>query len=61
MFISVGFGYRQRKIFNINCQTAPLIDAINQSCFEEMGKMLKKKEDAFHKEMAVWRKKEGSL
>ena len=40
MFVSVNFGYNQSKIFNINCQVAPLLDAIQTQSYKEMGKAI---------------------
>lgn len=57
MFISVEFGYKQKRLFNIDCQTASLIDAINDSCYADMNTFLKKQSDIFNKEMAQWKKK----
>jgi len=51
MYISVQFGYNQSKIFNTNCQVAPLLDAINEGCYKEMVKTIKKQEDFFNKEI----------
>lgn len=59
--ISVQFGYNQSKLFNINCQVAPLLDAINEGCYKEIGKFLKKREDFFNKEIANFKKKESAL
>ncbi|CDW81443.1 UNKNOWN [Stylonychia lemnae] len=61
MFISVQFGYNQNKLFNINCQIAPLLDAINDGCYKEMGKFLKKREEFFNKEISSFKKKEQNL
>ena len=61
MFISVGFGYKQSKLLNINCQTAPLVDSINDQCYKEMQKLLKKREDFFNKEINSIKKKEAVL
>lgn len=61
MYISVQFGYNQSKLFNINCQIAPLLDAISDGCYKEMGKYLKKREEFFNKEIANFKKKEQNL
>jgi hypothetical protein len=57
MFISVEFGYKQKRLFNIDCQTAGLIDAINDSCYADMNSFLKKQTDFFSKEVTQWKKK----
>ena len=32
-YINVTFGYQQNKYFNINCEIAPLLDAIHTECY----------------------------
>jgi mannose/fructose/N-acetylgalactosamine-specific phosphotransferase system component IID len=61
MFVSVQFGYQQSKLFNINCQIAPLLDAIHDGCYKEMHKFMKKREEFFNKEIAALKKKEQGL
>jgi len=61
MFCSVQFGYNQARLFNLNCQVAPLIDAISISCYQDMVKCIKKREEFFNKEIAGMRKKEANL
>jgi hypothetical protein len=61
MLISVRFGSGQQRIFNTECQTAPLLDAINEGCYADMASFLKKREDVIHKELTQWKKKEASL
>lgn len=61
MFISVQFGYNQTKLFNINCQVAPLLDAINTGAYKEMVNAIKKREEFFNKEIAQFHKKEQNL
>ena len=61
MFCSVQFGYNQARLFNLNCQVAPLLDAINTSCYQDMVKYIKKREEFFNKEIAGMRKKEANL
>jgi hypothetical protein len=39
---------------------APLLDAINDGCYKEMSKFMKKREEFFNKEIAALKKKEGS-
>ena len=60
-FISVEFGYKQSKLFNINCQVAPLLDAISSQAYIEMGKAIKKREEWFTKEIQTMKKKEQKL
>ena len=48
-------------MFNLNCQVAPLLDAINMTCYADMIKYIKKREDFFNKEIAGMRKKEQGL
>ena len=55
-YISVKFGYNQSKLFSINCQIAPLLDAIHDESFKEMAKLLKEKEDFFSKEISSFKK-----
>ena len=40
MFISVEFGYQQKRLFNIECKTAPLVDAINDVCYADIAALL---------------------
>ena len=40
---------------------APLLDAVNEGCYKEMGKFLKKREEFFNKEIANLKKKEQNL
>ncbi len=61
MLVSVRFGSGQQRIFNINCQTAPLLDAISEGCYADMASYLKKREEVVSKELGAWRKKEASL
>ena len=58
MYISVQFGYNQTKLFNTNCQVAPMLDAINDGCYKEMSKYMKKREEFFNKEITAFKKKE---
>lgn len=53
MYIAVNFGYNQQKLFNTNCQVAPLMDAIQDGCYRDMVKALKKREEFFNKEIAT--------
>ena len=61
MYVSVQFGYNQSKLFNINCQIAPLLDAVSDGCYKEMTKFLKKREEFFNKEISGFKKKEQNL
>lgn len=61
MFISVEFGDQQRRLFNIECKTAPLLDAINDGCYADMLSLLKTKKDYFTSELNQMKKKEESL
>ncbi len=61
MFISVQFGYNQSRLYNLNCQVAPLLDAINSGCYADMLKYIKKREEFFNKEIGGMRKKESAL
>jgi hypothetical protein len=55
-FISVTFGYEQKKMFNINCEIAPLLDAINTEAYKEMRNKLTQREDFFNKEIKQFEK-----
>ena len=48
-------------MFNTECETAPLLDAINEGCYADMTVFLKKREEVFNKELNQWKKKEASL
>ena len=48
-------------MFNINCQIAPLLDAIHEGCYKDMHKFMKKREEFFNKEIANLKKKEQTL
>ena len=61
MFINVQFGYQQSRLFNLNCQVAPLLDAINSACYADMVKYIKKREEFFNKEVLQFKKKESAL
>jgi hypothetical protein len=55
-YISVQFGYNQAKLFHINCQNAPLMDAINTGAYKEMVKTIKNRQEWFEKEIASFQK-----
>ena len=61
MFISVEFGYQQKRLFNIECKTAPLVDAINDGCYADIAALLKKQKDYFTNELNQMKKKEENL
>jgi hypothetical protein len=48
-------------LFNINCQIAPLLDAVHEGCYKDMHKFMKKREEFFNKEIANLKKKEQTL
>ena len=60
-FIQVQFGYNQTMVFNINCQVAPLLDAIEQQAYQEMHKAINKRQEWFNKEVQNMKKKEQKL
>ena len=61
MYIAVNFGYNQQKLFNTECQVAPLMDAIQDGCYKDMVKALKMREQFFQKEIAAQKKREAVL
>ena len=61
MYIEVEFGYKQSRLFNINCLTAPLIDAVNERSIKDMQSLLKQKEDGFKKDIAALAKREAAI
>lgn len=61
MYIAVKFGYNQQKIFNTNCQVAPLVDAIHEGCYKDMQAALKKRAQFFEKEIQAQKNKEKLL
>ena len=50
-FIAVQFGYNQQRLFNTNCEIAPLMDAIHKECYKDMAAKLAEREDFFNKEI----------
>ena len=60
-FIAVQFGYNQQMVFNINCQVAPLLDAIESQAYTEMVKAISKRQEWFNKEVVNMKKKEAKL
>lgn len=55
-FINVTFGYNQSKVFNIQCEIAPLLDAIHLESFKQMKTKLTQREEFFNKEIASFKK-----
>jgi hypothetical protein len=47
-FILVKYGYNDSRVFNINCNTAPLMDAINERACRAILKTLKSKQTEFN-------------
>lgn len=57
MFILVVFGYRQSRLFTIDCLTATLMDSIWQSAHKELQSNFIKREELFNKEKITLQKK----
>ena len=60
-FINVTFGYHQSKVFNIQCEIAPLLDAIHQEAYKQMKSKLTIREEFFNKEIASFKKEQWQL
>ena len=60
-FIAVSFGYNQQRLFNTNCEIAPLMDAIHKECYKDMDAKLVEREEFFNKEIAQFKKEQASL
>ena len=60
-FISVHFGYNQTKLFNTNCEIAPLLDAIHSESYKEMRQKLSDREEFFQKEIQGFKKEQTAL
>lgn len=60
-FIAVTFGYNQQRLFNTNCEIAPLMDAIHKECYKDMDAKLVEREEFFNKEIAQFKKEQASL
>ena len=60
-FIAVSFGYNQQRLFNTNCEIAPLMDAIHKECYKDMDAKLNEREDFFNKEINQFKKEQASL
>ncbi|EGR32639.1 hypothetical protein IMG5_076690 [Ichthyophthirius multifiliis] len=57
MFILVLFGYKQSRIFTIDCLTATLTDCIWQNCIKDTNKNILQKEEQHNKEKNLLQKK----
>ena len=57
MFILVYFGYKQHRIFTIDCLTASLMDYIGKLCLEDIVELLAKREESHSKEITNLQKK----
>ncbi len=60
MFILVQFGYKQSRIFTIDCLTSTLIDCIWANCIKDINKNLTSKEELFTKTIGDIHKKISS-
>ncbi len=61
MFIVVLFGYKQTKVFTIDCLTASLIDCIWTNCLKEILKNINVKEELLTKEQGKFQKRLAKL
>jgi hypothetical protein len=52
MFVVVTFGYRQNRVYNINCQVGPLLDLVQRQCFADVQQYFTQKQRAFNKDIA---------
>lgn len=57
MFVVVTFGYRQNRVYNINCQIGPLLDLVQRQCFADVQQFFTQKQRAFNKDIAEVTKK----
>ncbi len=57
MFIVILFGYKQQRIFTIDCLAASLIDCIWANCLKDILKLLVSKEEQHTKELSNLQKK----
>eukprot|EP00828_Plagiopyla_frontata_P037669 TRINITY_DN4946_c0_g1_i2.p2 TRINITY_DN4946_c0_g1~~TRINITY_DN4946_c0_g1_i2.p2 ORF type:complete len:284 (-),score=90.11 TRINITY_DN4946_c0_g1_i2:1895-2746(-) len=57
MFILIQFGYKQSRVFTIDCLTATLIDCIWVTCIKDIQKLVSTKEDQMFKELNHCQKK----
>ena len=60
-FISVEFDYQQKRLFNIECKTEPLVDAINDGCYADIAALLKKQKYYFTNELNQMKKKKNAI
>lgn len=60
-FINVTFGYNQSKLFNINCEIAPLLDAIHIEAYKNMRLKLQQRQEFFNKEINQFKKEQANL
>ncbi|OMJ94189.1 hypothetical protein SteCoe_2672 [Stentor coeruleus] len=51
MFILASYGYKQGQIYNINCQTAPLIEAIRKQAYTDICNLLNNRQIQIVKEI----------
>ena len=51
MFILASYGYKQGQIYNINCQTAPLVDAIKKQAYVDVCNLLNNRQLQIIKEI----------
>lgn len=58
-FINVTFGYNQSKLFNINCEIAPLLDTIHIDAYKAMKQKLVQRQEFFNKEISTFKKEIG--
>lgn len=61
MFIMLLFGYKQNRIFTIDCLTATLMDCIWANALKDMQKLLVQKEDLLNRENFSIQKKIANL
>lgn len=51
MFILASYGYKQGQIYNINCQTAPLVEAIRKQAYTDVCNLLSNRQIQIVKEI----------
>lgn len=47
MLIKVAYGYKQGTLYNINCQTGPLLDAVKKQAYSDITAIIASKESIF--------------
>ena len=57
MFVVVNFGYRQNRVYNINCQVGPLLDLVQRQCFADVQQYFTQKQRSFNKDLTEVGKK----